>query len=352
MKKSLFITITLLLFSLSSFSRVFRVGYNGTPLKGVDFTSITEANDSAKVGDTIQIYGFQSGSINKRLVILGFGYKFNDHPGLQSNPGIATNEINNPSYASIYFDPGSDSSIIEGCQISTYIASNKVIIRRCYAGQVYLRDDLVSIQDFKMYSCYGMSISDYSRVGGGQHKFASKNIQIFNCAGGQLTLNSSESQSSGVLINCNDFFPYANDKPKILMKNCILNVGGSLQQFTSGNNNTIYDNNIFVYPEPTPTLPGSNNKYSQLNDSIFIPNPNPGISDENQYQLRPNSPAKDFGIDLSGKPTDCGIFGGELAYRYKIGGQPAIPAFYKLSAPTNSASSNPYNITVSVRSNN
>ena len=48
MKKSLFITITLLLFSLSSFSRVFRVGYNGTPLKGVDFTSITAANDSAK----------------------------------------------------------------------------------------------------------------------------------------------------------------------------------------------------------------------------------------------------------------------------------------------------------------
>ncbi|MBK8280919.1 MAG: hypothetical protein IPK94_12580 [Saprospiraceae bacterium] len=107
--------------------------------------------------------------------------------------------------------------------------------------------------------------------------------------------------------------------------------------------------------QPVPTLPGMNNKWGQLSDSIFIvPNPDPmiGYLDENNYQLRPNSPAKDFGIDLSGKPTDCGIFGGELAYRYKIGGQPAIPAFYKLSAPTNSASSNPYNITVSVRSNN
>ncbi|MBK8280920.1 MAG: hypothetical protein IPK94_12585 [Saprospiraceae bacterium] len=60
MKKILFILITLYYSQSALFSRVFRVGYNGTPLKGVDFTSITAANDSAKVGDTIQIYGTNS----------------------------------------------------------------------------------------------------------------------------------------------------------------------------------------------------------------------------------------------------------------------------------------------------
>ena len=348
MKKSLFITITLLLFSLSSFSRVFRVGYNGTPLKGVDFTSITAANDSAKVGDTIQIYGSQGGSINKRLVILGFGYNFIAYPGLQADPGIPNVNLDNlSSVNSISLDIGSDSSIIEGCSGSIYVSSNNIIVRRCYSVRVFLYDNEFSINKLRIYSCYSITVTSYSSFTGLQNKFPSKNIEIFNCYSGTLTLNGEN--STGSIINCYQVYPYNNEKSKILYKNSIVQY--HVVYFPS-NLNTIYDNNIFISGSSATNLPGSNNKYNVVQDSIFVFDPALNNSDENNYQLRPNSPAKNFGIDLSGNPTDCGIFGGELAYRYKIGGQPAIPAFYKLSAPTNAASSNPYNITVSVRSNN
>ena len=68
--------------------------------------------------------------------------------------------------------------------------------------------------------------------------------------------------------------------------------------------------------------------------------------------LKSGSLAIGGGTDLSGNPTDAGIYGGEAAFRYKLSGVPAVPAIYKLTAPSNSATSNPYNITISVRSNN
>lgn len=346
MKKNYFLLSLILLFCLPAFAKVFRVGYNGTPLKGVDYTTITEANDSAKLGDTIQIYGNISGGvINKRLVILGFGYNLIAHPGLQSNPGFQSNATDGLSQISfLTLDPGCDSSIIEGCYLNQiYITSNKVIIRRC-TGFAYLYNYATGVNDLKMYSCYSFSVSMYSQINLPTYGYPCKNIQIYNSIGSYLTLYGNE--SNGSIINCVNSYPNT-ENARILIKNSI----GSFQ--VGGNN--IWNNNIFSNNEPTPALPGMNNKFAQSYDSIFVtPNPDPTIGslDENNYQLRPNSPAKNFGIDLSGKATDCGIFGGELTYRYKIGGQPAIPAFYKLSAPTNSASSNPYNITVSIRSNN
>lgn len=346
MKKSYLLFPLLLLFCLPAFAKIFRVGYNGIPLKGVDYTSITEANDSAKAGDTIQIYGsFSGGTINKRLVILGFGYNLIAHPGLQSNPGMQSNATDGLSQINyLNFAAGSDSSITEGCYLyACSIGSNKVIIRRC-TGNVYLNNYEYGVNDLKIYSCSNLSVNMNYQINLPTYGYPCKNIQIYNSIGSYLTLYGNE--SNGSIINCVNSYPNA-ENARILIKNSI----GSYQ--VGGNN--IWNNNVFSNSEPTPALPGMNNKYAQVYDSIFVaPNPDPSIGslDENNYQLRPNSPAKNFGLNLSGNPTDCGIFGGELAYRYKIGGQPAIPAFYKLSAPTNSASSNPYNITVSVRSNN
>jgi hypothetical protein len=338
------------------------VGYNGIPLKGVDYSSITEVNDSvAKAGDTIQIYGNQSGNINKRLVILGFGYNLNVHPGFQSNPGLGSNETNNPSAVYITFELGSDSSIVEGCNFGGTIRSNKIIFRRC-SGSITLANDKNQISDIKIISCWNINVTSFDESPGNL-VFPCKNVQVINCLGtsgfdfnnSSVRINSSE--STGSIINCVGVFPYGNVNSKILVKNSIFFslVGNyaNLMQYLSTNKNTLYDNNVFLdISEPTPTLPGMNNKYGQNRDSVFITGQNIDSNDENKYQLRPNSSAKNFGIDLLGKPTDCGIFGGELAYRYRIGGQPAIPAFYKLFVPTNAASTNPYNITVSVKSNN
>lgn len=336
MKKFYFLLPLLLLLCLPAFAKVFRVGYSGTPLSGVDFGNISQANDSAKTGDTIQIYGFiqNGGRINKRLTLTGFGYEFSLHPGLQSNPGILNTEGDYPTYIfDLFILSGADSSIVEGCTLSSkmIIQANKVIIRRCRVRGDLIVNQTENIEGVKFVSCnFGMANIYLDHA---------SNLEIFNCINGALRLSGGNAK----IINCN--FISVVGSTQALIKNCILGL------ISTGN--IVNDNNVFLISEPTPTIPGSNNKWAQVYDSVFVvPFQNQSIDDENYYQLRPNSPAKNFGIDLSGNPTDCGIFGGELAYRYKIGGQPAIPAFYKLSAPTNAATTNPYNITVSIRSNN
>ena len=69
-------------------------------------------------------------------------------------------------------------------------------------------------------------------------------------------------------------------------------------------------------------------------------------SNDGRYALKPGSPA--IGAGAGG--IDCGMFGGTNPY--KLSGMPRIPAFYKLTAPSNITSTNPYTITFSVRSNN
>ena len=60
--------------------------------------------------------------------------------------------------------------------------------------------------------------------------------------------------------------------------------------------------------------------------------------------LKPNSPAKGAG---SGG-TDIGMFGG--VNPYVLSGIPSVPTFYQLTAPSNTATTNPYVITFSVKS--
>ena len=76
------------------------------------------------------------------------------------------------------------------------------------------------------------------------------------------------------------------------------------------------------------------------------------FTSETALQLAAGSPALTAGKNHAGAATQCGVFGGESAQYYRMSGVPNIPAIYQLSAPSQNASSNPYNITISTRSNN
>ena len=82
-------------------------------------------------------------------------------------------------------------------------------------------------------------------------------------------------------------------------------------------------------------------------DSVFVGYAIQGAySNDGIYVLKTTSPAKGAGVG----GTDMGMFGGTNPY--KLSGIPKIPAFYKLTAPSNTTSTNPYTVTFSVRSNN
>ena len=74
-------------------------------------------------------------------------------------------------------------------------------------------------------------------------------------------------------------------------------------------------------------------------------------SSDARWQLATNSVAKNAGvIPGTSTATDCGMYGGTNPY--KASGIPAVPAFYKLNAPSSTATTSPYTITFSARSNN
>ncbi|MEO8568333.1 MAG: hypothetical protein ABI419_04340, partial [Ginsengibacter sp.] len=109
-KKLSTLFIAALLISNFCFAKIFRVGYNGLPLTGVDYADLQSAQDAANAGDTVQVYtsSTTSGSINKQLVIIGYGYNFDANANLQA---IGTDA---PSSANINFDSGSDGTIVSG----------------------------------------------------------------------------------------------------------------------------------------------------------------------------------------------------------------------------------------------
>jgi hypothetical protein len=318
---------------------------------GIDYGTFDQAVAAAVTGDTLQIYGNQNGTTNKRLVIIGFGYNFDVHPGLQA---IGTES---PSSGTITFAAGSDSCTVEGMEINAYVHSSKHTFRRC-RGVFYIYNNVNPISNLKIISCIFLG-------GGMQYSnFPCTNLQLYNCIlGGGLNMGATGNTSSGSIINCvtapnniignSEFLSLG--AAGFLVKNCILNY------YSGSNTNTVYESNIFGSGQPGTLPQGSNNKWSYAWSDLFnrlggaTDNPSYNASatfDENYFLLKAGSPAANAGFDASNSPTDCGIFGGEAAYYYRPSGVPAVPAVYKVTAASSAATTNPYNVTISVRSNN
>ncbi|HRN72224.1 MAG TPA: hypothetical protein PLM81_03785 [Ginsengibacter sp.] len=362
MKTKMFTLILgLLFFGSNSFAKIFRVGYTGTPLAGVDYT-FQDAVSNASAGDTIQIYdggGGVSGSVDKKLVILGFGFNLDVHPGLQ------VLNSDQPSYASIYLKSGSDGTFISGITGIFSIGENyssgtlsNITIERCNAT-VQISDYIsgYAVKDIYINRC----VVSFSLTHAPPYSQPVKNLQLNNCIiNGEISLY--DPGTTAFITNCvtlNGAGSYLNLRDaQVLVKNCII----YSHDYYNTNTNTIYENNFFGESQPNPLPPGSNNRWGQDWTTIFnrlggtddLPGyPGQTVFDENYYLLKSGSPAKNGGFDANNNPTDCGIFGGEAAYKYIVSGIPPIPAIYQLTPPADpKVTTNPYNVTISVRSNN
>lgn len=365
MKQFFTLTVALTLISLFSNATIRRVGYNGLPVVNVDFPSMQEAHDFANAGDTIQVYGltynFGGLTATKQLVYIGFGYNFDVHPGVQA---IGTDL---PSAANISFYGGSDGSIVTGIsgtfaigdQTQTGLTVSNLKFERCYGVFNFANYQLNgSISNIKIISCVIQS-------GGMQYNsgldLPVTNLQVYNSIISNFNLYKAGTTAS--FINC--VSPslsiingplYLNDA-SVLVKNCIL----AYASYPSTNINTVYENNFFGEAQPATLPPGSNNRWNQdwsvLFNRISPSDDNASYYgytefDENYYVLKAGSPAINGGFNAANAATNCGIFGGELLYAYRVSGVPSVPSIYKLTAPSTNASSNPYNVTISVKSNN
>lgn len=112
MKKFSFFAAALLLLSVFANANIRRVGFFGTPVSGVDYSTLQLAHDAAASGDTIMMMpgSTTSATFTKALVVVGPGY-FLD-PANTTTPGNAGLQVNpnstNPGV--ITFNTGSSNS--------------------------------------------------------------------------------------------------------------------------------------------------------------------------------------------------------------------------------------------------
>lgn len=363
MRKLIFLLLVGLFLYSTSFAKIFRVGYAGTPLAGVDYTTdqISQAVGAASAHDTIQIYGSVWGiEIYKPLVIIGFGYNLDVHPGLQ----VINDDM--PSYIEgIFFGPGSDGSVVEGItsngsnagfQCGDYYQSgtpvSNITFERC-SGYFNLFNHAGALSNIKIIDCVVKGLRMYFGA-----EAPVTNLQVYNCIFGNGEVNLYNASTTASIINCvstNGYGSYIRlREANTLVKNCII----WSHDYYGENINTTYNSNFFGEAQPGTLPAGSNNHWGQDWAALFNrlggTDDAPGAFyntafDENYYILKAGSAAISTGLNNASQTTDCGIFGGEAAYIYKPSGVPQVPSIYKLTAASSSVTATPYNITVSVR---
>jgi hypothetical protein len=329
------------------YAKIFRIGYNGPQITGVDFADLQSAHDAAVVGDTLMFYpGNYSISISqpatKRLVYLGFGYNLSGE-GSNSNLQIITGDCN----IDTWLNETASGSVFEGFQ-SLAVRSNfgqnvnDVKIKRCGSASIGVFNTTGTV-------CNNWQISQCLSAGfaGAWNGGKATNFRYDNCLISGFSTGGS-SEHTGQFNNCNfEVFNVSLSNNGIMFQNCIF-----FSKFFLNFSNAIFQHCLFS--EANPGLTGSNNQFGVAftgpgnSNSIFVGYPNTvaGETADGKFKLKPGSPA--IGAGIGG--VDLGIFGGPNPYR--LSGIPSIPTIYKLEASGINATTNPFTVTFSTRSNN
>lgn len=409
-----FILIILGLLSVSRLeATIYRVGYTGYPVAGIDFgyNNLQGACDAAANNDTIQIYQqtattTNSATLYKPLRIIGFGHTLNNNSGLQAVNKVDSS--NNHTYLSM--QQGSEGTMVEGLNldhVDLYVGNITITrcrFRRgiqnegfvpCYGGgnlfgphsnytginlHIGYYGDLPNIT---VSDCFFDGFNDGHPIQVSNWNSANKATNLLinnNYFNDQLLLKTGTSgQVSGIfanniinhkfrkLVNINNwnsnictegnFYAAGNymhtEFDQFLIKNNIFNTADTVT-WPINAEMSIVQNNIFSCASQYAgyTQGSVNNIFKANMTAVFGPLWNDGlVYNDNQLALGTSSPAINAGIKYNNTATDCGIFGGETDQDYKLSGIPNVPAFYQIATPGVNANTSPYNVTISVRSN-
>jgi len=320
---------------------IFRVGYTGPQVTGTDFVDFQSAHNEADAGDTLLFYPGTNytGTATKRLVYMGYGYFLgaDGNAGLQLITGTLSLHVN--------LNSGSDGSHFEGLGDNTGQTGvlniipvngvNNIVIRRCNYVLIYgsSSDDC---SNWQIIQSYNLNFAPY--VNGSTGKFL--NLRVENCHLTSFDFTNLTAGSSGQVRNCVITGGVNLTGASIYFLNNICS-GASFTDAAG----TLFEYNLFDFSEGGYNIIGGmGNQFSVDMSSVFLGSAS--NSTDGQWQLKAGSPA----IGAGSGGTNCGMFGGTNPYR--LSGIPSIPVFYKLTAPSRTATTNPYTITFSVKSNN
>ncbi|PVD53088.1 hypothetical protein DC498_06910 [Terrimonas sp.] len=320
-------------------AKIFRVGYTGPQVTGTDYADFQSAHDEADPGDTLLFYpgNTYTGNASKPLVYMGYGYFVS---GTDANTGLQL--ITGNLGLVIHLLAGSEESSFEGIgdnngylQLYVDVPINDITVRRCNTVYVYssISGDCSNWQIIQSYN-----VVIHPSGNGGTTRLL--NLRVENCHLSYFDLRNLPAGSSGQVSNCviNGGVDLTGASIYFLNNVCY---GASF----TGAAGTLFENNLFDFAEGAYDITGgTDNQFSVDMSNVFVGST--GNSTDGQWQLKAGSPA--IGAGAGG--TDCGMFGGTNPYR--LSGIPSIPVFYKLTAPSRTATTNPYTITFSVKSNN
>ncbi len=333
---------TMVLSTQNANAKIRRVGYWGVAIANTDYTDLQSAHDAAAAGDTLLLFpGSWSANYSKKLITIGYGY-FNDTLALGTAANAGLQNIKGTLNCAVYLYAGSNNCVfegIDGANISPYYFEtvSNITIRRC-KGYVYFNNAVCN--NWLITQSVIDNMSFY--WGGG----TPTNLNVNNCFVGLLGLAAGSGISQTGQFTNNIIYSYTNAEfgngSFILKNNIFLGYHGA-------DANCIYQNNVFNTDYGA--APAGNGNIgvtgTVMESNVFVGYITQGTySYDARYVLKPGSPA--IGAGVGG--VDCGMFGG--INPYKLSGMPRIPAIYKLTAPSTITSTNPYTITLSVRSNN
>jgi len=334
MKNVFLVLLSIVLLHSISHATIRRVGYFGSPVAGVDYTTFQLAHDAASPNDTIMMHPGSSmgGNISKALIIIGPGYFLNPvdatFPG---NAGLQANIKSTSDDGVISFQSGSSNTQIIGCSIRNLsfddASLNNILVKRCF---ITFGNFSVLFNASANNVIFQQCVFNSSIFGG---TGSLTNLNFLNC----LFINGGiqfSNPSSGFINNCIFALSGFNlGSGAWLVTNCI-----SPGPITG--TNTVYNNNVGT---STQFPSGNGNLQNQPWENIFTLT---GSTDA-QYTLKAGSPA--IGAGIGG--TNCGIFGGASPYR--LSGIPSVPTIYALTSPQGTIpAGNTVQINLSTRSNN
>ena len=368
MKKTTFLMIAFLtLATVTANAKVWRVSNRAN--EDQDFSTLQDAINGASAGDTLYVAGspfsYGSGTFTKRLTVIGTGYWLNENDTTQA--------YKEKSWVQqLVFNVGSKGSVISGL----YVYYGNYGSQQNWKLISINTDSIVIQRNF----IYGFASENSTYTGFSIYVDGNKSgiiiqqnwiiAQLADYYGNSANGTVYGIYFSGVPTECivqNNFVRsylshnYGTCYSIALNNNALndLKVAGNVIWGTISTYYTNHFNNILVSgsynygigDEPFNNLgsstqyPAGNGNQQNVNmDSVFV---DYDLYIDKGYLLKPNSPAKNAGIDGG----DCGAFGNDFGYKpCVLSGIPAIPAIFEVNTQMYGEETIPVNI--KAKSNN
>lgn len=317
------------------------VSVGGSEAFPADYVTLQGAIDSVAANSVIYVHAGTYGDVvmDKPLIIVGPGYFLAENPETQFNIGEA-------SLSTLTINAGAENSMITGLFVNSaiFVHASNISISRNQIGSIQLLVPTIM----------NITITQNYIVGNGINK-------------------SGEHGPSEITIKNNYIASRIENISGVVENNVI---GGWWADCSSFPKNTLFKNNIFIQPNPSPsgnnhppvclassnnntflnnvcvwpvaveinTSEGSGNLRNVPLDSLFTSDE--PLSTDGQWQLSSTSPAVGAGLDGG----DCGMFGGDEPY--VLSGIPAGPHIYDLESEAVGASQGGLNVRIKVKISN